>query len=135
MGAGAVRSFNQASSLHQMPVSLIGVAISTAFFPKLTEELGKGDIAIGTVAAFEAGILDIPFAPNKYNAGKVLPARDNDGAIRILEMGNLPLTKEIKDFHRAKLEERAKFENRQVSLQMVIDDVSAIEKGRLVGRP
>lgn len=99
------------------------------------EELGKGDIAIGTVAAFEAGILDIPFAPNKYNAGKVLPARDNDGAIRILEMGNLPLTKEIKDFHRAKLEERAKFENRQVSLQMVIDDVSAIEKGRLVGRP
>ena len=99
------------------------------------EELGKGDIAIGTVAAFEAGILDIPFAPNKYNAGKVLPARDNDGAIRILEMGNLPLTKELKDFHRAKLEERAKFENRQVSLQMVIDDVSAIEKGRLVGRP
>lgn len=45
MGAGAVRSFNQASSLHQMPVNLIGVAISTAFFPKLTEELGAGDHA------------------------------------------------------------------------------------------
>ena len=43
MGAGAVRSFNQAASLHQMPVSLIGVAISTAFFPKLTEELGTGE--------------------------------------------------------------------------------------------
>lgn len=43
MGAGAVRSFNQASALHQMPVNLIGVAISTAFFPKLTEELGNGD--------------------------------------------------------------------------------------------
>lgn len=43
MGAGAVRSFNQASSLHQMPINLIGVAISTAFFPKLTEELGSGD--------------------------------------------------------------------------------------------
>ncbi len=42
MGAGAVRSFNQASSLHQMPVNLIGVAISTAFFPKMTEELGEG---------------------------------------------------------------------------------------------
>lgn len=42
MGAGALRSFQQASSLHQMPVSLIGVAISTAFFPKLTEELGEG---------------------------------------------------------------------------------------------
>lgn len=99
------------------------------------EELGKGDIAIGTVAGFESGVLDIPFAPNRNNAGKVLPARDNDGAIRILEMGNLPFTQDIKDFHRAKLEERAKFENRSVSLQMVIDDVSAIEKGFLVGRP
>ena len=43
MGAGAVRSFNQASALHQMPINLIGVAISTAFFPKLTEELGNND--------------------------------------------------------------------------------------------
>ena len=43
MGAGAVRSFNQASSLHQMPINLIGVAISTAYFPKLTEDLGNGD--------------------------------------------------------------------------------------------
>lgn len=43
MGAGAVRSFNQATSLQTMPVNLIGVAISTAFFPKLTEELGSGD--------------------------------------------------------------------------------------------
>ena len=99
------------------------------------EILGHGDIAVGTVRAFEAGILDIPFAPNRYNAGKVLPARDNDGAIRILEMGNLPFGKEIRDLHRSKFEERARFENRNVSLQMVIDDVSAIEKGRLVGRP
>ena len=43
MGAGAVRSFDQATSLHTMPVNLIGVAISTAFFPKLTEELGQGN--------------------------------------------------------------------------------------------
>ena len=43
MGAGAVRSFNQATSLHMMPVNLVGVAISTAFFPKLTEDLANGD--------------------------------------------------------------------------------------------
>ncbi|MDO4742098.1 MAG: murein biosynthesis integral membrane protein MurJ [Candidatus Saccharibacteria bacterium] len=43
MGAGTLRAFNQASSLQQMPVNLIGVAISTAFFPKLTEELGSGN--------------------------------------------------------------------------------------------
>ncbi len=43
MGAGAVRSFDQATTLQLVPVNLIGVAISTAFFPKLTEELGQGD--------------------------------------------------------------------------------------------
>lgn len=42
MGAGALRSFQQATSLHQMPVNLIGVAISTAFFPKLTKDIGEG---------------------------------------------------------------------------------------------
>ncbi len=42
MGAGALRSYQQACSLSQMPVSLIGVAISTAFFPQLTEEVGEG---------------------------------------------------------------------------------------------
>lgn len=42
MGAGALRSYQQASSLSGMPVNLIGVAISTAFFPQLTEEVGAG---------------------------------------------------------------------------------------------
>ncbi len=98
-------------------------------------ELGRGDVAIGAVRAFEAGIIDIPFAPSKFNAGKVLPGRDNRGAIRFLELGNLPFTQEIRDFHREKLEERGKFENRDVSFQMVIDDIYAIEKGQLVGRP
>lgn len=97
-------------------------------------ELGNGDLAQGVVNAFAAGVLDIPFAPNKYNAGKVMPARDNDGAVRILDGGNMPFSEEIKRFHRAKLEERAKVEHRDVSFQMVIDDVYAISKGFLVGR-
>lgn len=42
MGAGALRSYQQASNLSTMPVNLIGVAISTAFFPQLTEEVGAG---------------------------------------------------------------------------------------------
>lgn len=45
MGAGALRSYQQAFSLHQMPINLIGVAISTAFFPKMTEEIGSGNDA------------------------------------------------------------------------------------------
>ena len=98
-------------------------------------ELGNGDIAVGICRGVQAGVLDVPFAPCRANAGLMLPCRDNDGAIRILNTGNLPFTKDLKDFHAAKIEERAKMENRKASFQMVVDDVYAIGKGRLVGRP
>lgn len=98
-------------------------------------ELGNGDIAIGSVRAVQAGVIDIPFAPSRFNAGKMLPARDNVGAIRILDPGNIPLPKDMLDFNRARIEERARVEKRKASFQMVIDDVYAISKGRLVGRP
>ena len=65
----------------------------------------------------------------------MLPCRDNDGAVRILNTGNLPFDAELKAFHAGKIDERAKAENRKASFQMVIDDVYAIGKGRLVGRP
>ena len=98
-------------------------------------ELGNGDIAVGICRGVQAGVVDVPFAPCRYNAGLMLPCRDNDGAVRILNMGNLPFTQDLKDFHAAKIEERAKAENRKASFQMVVDDVYAIGKGRLVGRP
>ncbi len=98
-------------------------------------ELGSGDIAVGVCRGVEAGVLDVPFAPCRANAGKMLPCRDNDGAVRILSVGNLPFGKELVDFHREKIEKRAIAEKRKASFQMVIDDVYAIGKGRLVGRP
>ena len=100
-----------------------------------TIELGEGDIALGTIRAFQAGVIDIPFAPSRQNAGKVFPARDNTGAIRFLDCANIPFTKEIKEYHHLKMKERAKYEKRDMSFQMVIDDIYAIGKGRLVGRP
>ena len=98
-------------------------------------ELGEGDWAVGAVRAFEAGVIDIPFAPSRSNLGKILPARDNQGAVRIFNIGNLPFTPDIVAFHKNKIAERAKEEGREASFQMVIDDVYAISKGRLVGRP
>lgn len=98
-------------------------------------ELGSGDIASGTVRAFQAGVIDVPFAPSRHNAGEMLSARDNDGAVRILKPGAIPLTKDLLDFNAAKIDERAKRENRKASFQMVIDDIYAIGKGQLVGRP
>ncbi|HBL07088.1 MAG TPA: hypothetical protein DDZ33_09235, partial [Clostridium sp.] len=34
-----------------------------------------------------------------------------------------------------KLDERGKYENRPVGFQMTIDDIFAVGKGKLVGRP
>lgn len=42
MSEGTVRAYQQATSLHMVPINLIGVAISTAAFPKLSEQLNEG---------------------------------------------------------------------------------------------
>ncbi len=97
-------------------------------------EVGNGDLAVGAVEAFKLGILDIPFAPSQLNAGKILPARDNDGKIRVLEFGNVAVSDEIKEFHRQRLQERADYEGREVGFQMTVDDIYAVGNGNLIGR-
>ena len=98
-------------------------------------EAGKGDFAAAAVRAFEAGIIDVPFAPANCNRGKLMPVRDNTGAIRVLDPGEVPLSHEILATHRAAVRERAEAEHRQPTFQMVVDDIYAIGKGKLTGRP
>ncbi|MGB3023553.1 MAG: lipid II flippase MurJ [Candidatus Saccharimonadales bacterium] len=42
MISGTIRNYQQALTLHMVPVTLIGVAISTAAFPQMTERLSQG---------------------------------------------------------------------------------------------
>lgn len=42
MASGTLAAYNQAIALHMAPINLIGVAISTAAFPKMTERIGQG---------------------------------------------------------------------------------------------
>lgn len=42
MGKGMMRAYNQATTLQSMPVTLVGVAISTAAFPQMTQRLSQG---------------------------------------------------------------------------------------------
>jgi len=42
MAAGSVRFYQQATRLYSVPINLIGVAISTAAFPQMTERLSQG---------------------------------------------------------------------------------------------
>jgi methylaspartate mutase epsilon subunit len=98
-------------------------------------KLGQGDIARGAVLAFEAGVVDVPFAPAAANAGRMTPVRDNFGAIRVFDRGDIPLPADVIAFHRDKIAERSRAEGREASFRMVVDDVNAISASKLIGRP
>ncbi|WP_018257867.1 methylaspartate mutase subunit E [Halomicrobium katesii] len=95
---------------------------------------GDGDVAQGVIRAFESDAMDVPFAPSDAAAGAVLPARDDDGRVRMFEFGDLAVPDEIREIHENKLGKRAEREGRAQSFQMVADDVDAISDGKLIGR-
>jgi methylaspartate mutase epsilon subunit len=86
-------------------------------------EMGDGDVALGSVRAFEAGILDIPWSPNKWVKSKVMPARDVDGCLRILDPGNMPFSKEVMEFHTEKLRLRAEKEKQPFDINLAVSSV------------
>jgi methylaspartate mutase epsilon subunit len=128
--------------LIEQDVTLDGIDDEQAFIERSVRSLmdsvfahGDGDVAHGTVRAFETGALDVPFAPSESAKGAVLPARDDRGRVRILEFGDLALDDDVKEVHRNRLDERAETEGRSCSFRMVADDVDAISDGKLIGRP
>ncbi len=98
-------------------------------------EHGDGDVVQGTLKAFDSGALDVPFAPSDSAKGAILPARDDDGRVRIFEWADLAMDDDIKEIHKARLSQRADTEGRKQSFRMVADDVDAISDGKLIGRP
>jgi methylaspartate mutase epsilon subunit len=70
-------------------------------------EMGDGDVAVGTVRAFEAGVLDVPWSPNRGCKSRIMPARDADGYLRILDPGLMPFPKDVMEIHEARLRQRA----------------------------
>ena len=76
-----------------------------------TLEMGDGDAAVGTVRAFEAGVLDIPWSPNRQCKSRIMPARDADGYLRIVDPGLMPFPADVMAIHEEKLRRRAAQEN------------------------
>ncbi|GAA0678012.1 methylaspartate mutase subunit E [Natronoarchaeum mannanilyticum] len=126
----------------EQDVQLVGVDRELNLIQKASRELieevlaqGEGDVAQGTLAAFDSGALDVPFAPSDSAKGDVLPARDDDGRIRIFEFADLALSDDVKEIHQNRLDSRASTEGRDQTFRMVADDVDAISDGKLIGRP
>ena len=86
-------------------------------------EMGDGDVAVGTVRAFAAGVLDVPWSPNRHVKSRVMPARDADGYLRILEPGAMPLPRDILEIHEAGLRARAARENIAYGRDLAVQSV------------
>jgi methylaspartate mutase epsilon subunit len=96
-------------------------------------DLGDGDVAVGFEKAVQAGAIDCPLAGNVHLKSKVLGIRDNQGACRYLDFGDLPIPKEAREFHRQKVAEREQAEGRKMDLNAVIQDFWAFSHGKIKG--
>jgi methylaspartate mutase epsilon subunit len=105
-----------------------------AFMDKILE-VGNGDVIVGCLKCVDAGFLDSSFSPNRQVRDQVIGIKDCRGAIRWKEFGNLPLSEEIKKFHREKIAEREKVEGRKMDYDAFIQDFWAFSKGQLIGKP
>ncbi|MBI5440297.1 MAG: hypothetical protein HY900_03695 [Deltaproteobacteria bacterium] len=95
-------------------------------------ELGEGDVAAGTLKAVETGVLDNPFSTHRSVHCRVLGLKDARGAVRYLEHGSVPLTREVLEFHRDKIAERETLHGRRAGYQMVVEDLTSISRGYVV---
>jgi methylaspartate mutase epsilon subunit len=95
-------------------------------------EFGDGDALVGAAKAVETGVLDNPFAANRAAAGKVLGIKDSEGALRYFNVGNLPFSKDIIDYHREKIAEREKKQGKKINYETLVSDLLAVSKGYLV---
>lgn len=86
-------------------------------------EMGDGDAAIGTVRAAEAGVLDIPWSPSRFVKSRIMPARDVDGYLRILDAGAMPIPRDVMEVHEAQLRRRAEAEGVAYGEDLAVNSV------------
>jgi methylaspartate mutase epsilon subunit len=91
-------------------------------------EMGEGDAAIGTVRACAAGVLDIPWSPNRFVKSRVMPARDADGCLRIFDAGLMPFPKDVMEIHEEKLRRRAHNEKIPYGVDLAVASVYEISE-------
>jgi methylaspartate mutase epsilon subunit len=99
---------------------------------------GGGDLTRGVVNSFQKGIIDIPFSPSAHNRGEVMTARDVEGAVRFLALGQLPFGSELRQFHREKMQDRRRAEGlltAKQSYRLIERDVLQIAREQYQGWP
>jgi methylaspartate mutase epsilon subunit len=91
-------------------------------------EMGDGDPVLASLRSLQAGVLDIPWAPNEHCAGRVIPVRDASGAVRYLDPAGLPLPAEVLSYHREMLKRREERDRHRVDYEAAIQDIMEVSK-------
>jgi methylaspartate mutase epsilon subunit len=99
------------------------------------EKGGQGSLARGTIKAFQAGILDIPFSPSTYNRNLLVAVRDCNGAIRFVNIDQMPFPDEVKEFHQHKVHQRMVKESNTKIFEILEKDLTRIWKNDFVTWP
>ncbi|MGD0658384.1 MAG: hypothetical protein ABSD38_09995 [Syntrophorhabdales bacterium] len=95
-------------------------------------EVGDGDVAIGLQKAFDVGYMDTPLSANINIRGQALGVRDMRGACRYLDVGNLAIPDEAKEFHREKIAERERAQGKKLDYHTVVEEFWTFSKGKLI---
>jgi len=91
-------------------------------------EMGDGDVALGTVRACEAGVVDVPWSPNRFIQSRVMPARDADGYLRVFDAGDMPLPPDVLEVHEDGLRRRAADEGVAYDHDLAVASVTEISE-------
>ena len=91
-------------------------------------EMGDGDVALGTINASAAGVLDIPWSPNRHVKSRIMPARDLDGYLRIVDPGDMPFASDVLEVHEAGLRRRAERERVPFGHELAVSSVYEISE-------
>ncbi len=92
-------------------------------------EMGDGDVAIGTIRACEAGVMDIPWSPSTYLKSRVMPARDIDGYLRMFDCGEMPMDSDVMDYHHERIRKRAERDNVPFDHELAVASVYELSEG------
>ncbi|MEU3261531.1 methylaspartate mutase subunit E [Streptomyces albidoflavus] len=90
--------------------------------------LDEADLGERVAMAVDRGILDVPFSPNAWNAGRAVPIRDSTGAVRFADPGGIPLPEEVRRFHREAVRRRMRRDGGDVD-SLVQRDVLRTARG------
>jgi methylaspartate mutase epsilon subunit len=96
-------------------------------------EVGDGDPCRAEIEAVNRGLIDIPISAWKGVADRVVAARDNRGAVRYLNPGDLPLPERVKRYHAEKIEARKRGAGFSNEIELVISDVRSYMNSQPLG--